>query len=418
MSSSDHNDPSADEAAEALEAISAPQPDPAAEFVEIADYEIFWVNPVPVVYRRLTSGLHSFATLLGRQRWRLAAFLFVVVAAEVALQWGAPEYANRVYDDRFTGGFAIEMGASGARGPSVAEDKPQGVVRVVAIGDSVTFGTGVPDSVTWPRQLEAQLEERLGQPVQVINTALPSMDLAQVELMLRTKWARYRPDAAAVMLTGNMVSLGWIRRHDQPVPPPNPYVDPAPPPEGVAAIVAKGERLFRRLALPGFLKINIERLTYWVGLNDHRIDPQEPYGIMLAHGWQQPDVNPGMADEAWGIASRQVRKLAETAELLGAPMVVAYSAPRFATSDSPLDNLKAVPKDRLTLDPVSETDSLCNELSVPFANVLAPFRAAEPDGSLYVLADYTHLNERGNAIVARMFADLLAPSLVSNRASP
>jgi len=413
MSPSDQKDHSTDEAAEALEAISAPQPDPEPGFAEVADYEILWVNPVPVVYRNLSLGLHSFAGLLRRQRWRLTAFVALVIAAELAVQWAAPEYANRVYDDRFTGGFAIEMSASGTRGPSVTPDKPEGVVRIVAMGDSVTFGAGVAESATWPRQLEAELAERLGRPVEVINAALPAVDLAQVELLLRAQWARYRPDAVAVMLSGNMVSLGWIRRDHETEPPPNPYLDPPTSPEGIARVVAKGKRSLQRLALPGFLKINVERVTYWAGLNDHRIDPDEPYGLMLAHGWRQPDVGPGMIEGAWGVASRQLGRLAETTESLNVPIVLAYSVPRFLTSDSPFDNLKAVPKERLMLDPTRKAEDLCDGRAVPCADMLTPFRETQQEGSLYVLADYTHLNERGNAVVAKAFADLLTPLVIA-----
>ncbi len=71
-----------------------------------------------------------------------------------------------------------------------------------------------------------------------------------------------------------------------------------------------------------------------------------------------------------------------------------------------------MPKERQPLEPVRKAEELCDRLSVPFADVRTPFREAEPDGTLYVLADYTHLNERGNAVVARVFADMLAPSLL------
>lgn len=54
----------------------------------------------------------------------------------------------------------IQTNSLGMRGPEVAMPKPDGVVRVLCIGDSFTFGRGVDHDETFVQLLEQQLNER------------------------------------------------------------------------------------------------------------------------------------------------------------------------------------------------------------------------------------------------------------------
>ncbi|HEB53493.1 MAG TPA: hypothetical protein ENI87_09590, partial [bacterium] len=52
------------------------------------------------------------------------------------------------------GRFRLRTNSLGLRGPDVAVPKPPGTFRIVMLGDSVTFGWGVDDEVTFARRLE------------------------------------------------------------------------------------------------------------------------------------------------------------------------------------------------------------------------------------------------------------------------
>jgi hypothetical protein len=55
-------------------------------------------------------------------------------------------------------GARMSTNRHGMRGTKdYAVPKPAGLVRVAALGDSFTFGEGVPDDATWPAQLEAAI---------------------------------------------------------------------------------------------------------------------------------------------------------------------------------------------------------------------------------------------------------------------
>jgi lysophospholipase L1-like esterase len=67
-------------------------------------------------------------------------------------------------------GTWYEINSDGWRGPELKPTFDPREFRVVALGDSCTFGKGVHDSETWPRQLERLLQAELG-PVWSVKVA-------------------------------------------------------------------------------------------------------------------------------------------------------------------------------------------------------------------------------------------------------
>ena len=66
----------------------------------------------------------------------------------------------------------------GFRGSFPPRARRPGVKRVVAIGDSFTFGLGAEDGETYPAQLEVELERRRGDGrAEVLNLSAPGWNL-------------------------------------------------------------------------------------------------------------------------------------------------------------------------------------------------------------------------------------------------
>lgn len=358
----------------------------------------------------LREGLRQLLALLLRQSRIAVPTLVILIGAELLLRRIAPEYANRVYSRTQTAGHPILMHADGYRGADISYEKPAGTIRILAMGDSVTFGTGVAVDQTWPAQLRGALESSQADPrarVEVLNSGLPATDLAQMALMLETKWLAYQPDAIVVMLSGNVVSLAWIRRDEPVVPPDNPWAGAQP--EAASGVLPSLKRLARSFTLPGFATVNVERLTYLVGLNTHNVDPAAPYGAMLAHGWLQADLDPAIAALAWEQTEQQLRALRAAADSLAIPLLVSHAPTRFSLSHRWIDNLKGVPRNRLTIDPVERSKQICARLGIPFVDLRPALRPPLTD--LYVLNDYGHFSAEGNARVARALAPALRPLL-------
>jgi lysophospholipase L1-like esterase len=93
------------------------------------------------------------------------------------------------------GEFAIrfEINSRGLRSPEV--DYPRtSRMRVLAIGDSFTFGVGAEQDETWPAVLGTLLETSTHEPVEVLNAGVQGWGLAEYWIWLDKEGARYRPD--------------------------------------------------------------------------------------------------------------------------------------------------------------------------------------------------------------------------------
>lgn len=76
--------------------------------------------------------------------------------------------------------------------------KPPGTTRIVALGDSFTWGAGVDFDDAYPQRLERALSRRRGGPVEVINLALPGFNTADELAVLEKQGFAYRPDLVLV----------------------------------------------------------------------------------------------------------------------------------------------------------------------------------------------------------------------------
>lgn len=96
-------------------------------------------------------------------------------------------YARRFKDGEFakhwrTTPYCVEMrfNSLGYRESEFAP-KRAGVRRIVVVGDSVTYGHGLPESASYPRQLESLLAARPGaEPTEVLNLGMGAYELDRI----------------------------------------------------------------------------------------------------------------------------------------------------------------------------------------------------------------------------------------------
>ncbi|MEO8502249.1 MAG: SGNH/GDSL hydrolase family protein [Vicinamibacteria bacterium] len=130
----------------------------------------------------------------------------------------------------FQGGFT-QTNHEGMRSPEVARTKPAGTLRVAGMGDSVMFGWGVDQNVTYLSRLEASLAALLpGQRIEVLNFAVPGYNSMQEAALLEGKAQAFSPD---IVLVGYVLN-DWAA----------PFFLPN---EGTGGIIEKSE-LFRLLS--------------------------------------------------------------------------------------------------------------------------------------------------------------------------
>jgi len=114
-------------------------------------------------------------------------------------------------------GDTISINSEGFRGAEFSPTKPGDTYRIVMIGGSTTFGSGVFDNETIPFQLEQKLQNKNSEfNVEVINTGLGgSWSKLEVDL-IKNKIIDYDPNLLIVYGGANdaLVEIGKILDHD------------------------------------------------------------------------------------------------------------------------------------------------------------------------------------------------------------
>ena len=393
-------------------------PDSQYDFVEISSEPIPFAPP----WTKIGPFCARVVALLKqgiRSQWKMAVlFVIALVLIEGIARTVEPRFLHRIYSRTMTGGHPIDMNEQGFRGQPVAMPKPDQTTRILALGDSVTFGSGIAWQDAWPSQLETMLNESSqstpesgGAEVEsggfdAINAGLPALDLGQIELEYTTRWSALAPDRAVLMVTGNMVSFAYARRDREAVTIRNPKEREPTPPTPHSGTKDKIKDLYFSLAIPGVLTMGMEHLKFAIGLERHDVDPNFPTGVMLAHGYIQNGIGSEQIEEAWSLFGAQLESLVHTIEADGIPVTVIYSPPRFVLSDRRIDNLKWVDKDRLTIDPAERIEAMCTSLDIEFINPLQALRTTpEP---IYMLSDYTHFDTNGHHTIAQLVAESIS----------
>ena len=87
----------------------------------------------------------------------------------------------------------VKINKAGFRDYEYSVDKPQGVFRIVVLGDSLIFGLGVNLEDTFPKALERMLNKE-GIKFEVLNSGLPDSAAYLQNLFFKYTLAKYNPD--------------------------------------------------------------------------------------------------------------------------------------------------------------------------------------------------------------------------------
>ncbi|MDF1838939.1 MAG: GDSL-type esterase/lipase family protein, partial [Planctomycetota bacterium] len=105
--------------------------------------------------------------------------------------------------------YTVTINSLGFRDPERNYPKPEGVKRVVFLGDSVTWGWGVDDG----ERFSDLLEHRLGKGVESINMGVPGYGTGQQFWNLEKFGWRYQPDAVVLCVVLNDVLEAEMIEH-------------------------------------------------------------------------------------------------------------------------------------------------------------------------------------------------------------
>lgn len=102
--------------------------------------------------------------------------------------------------------FKVNTNRQGFRNSEFSAKPAAGTYRIVCLGDSITFGWGMDEKLSYPRVLERYLNTQPGAKirVEVINAGVPGYDLEQITLYLSKKILSLKPDLVTVCKLGDL----------------------------------------------------------------------------------------------------------------------------------------------------------------------------------------------------------------------
>jgi hypothetical protein len=155
------------------------------------------------------------ASARARAAWAAAAAVLVLAGLEYLVRFlpeartmlvrpsPIPGVAYQLVPDmEACGDFGcVHINKWGFRGPDYPMEKPPGVFRIAALGNSVLFGESAGESATaeaLSRRLQAEHPAGFPSRVQAVNTAVPGYELCQELALLEGYADRFAPDLVLV----------------------------------------------------------------------------------------------------------------------------------------------------------------------------------------------------------------------------
>jgi lysophospholipase L1-like esterase len=276
----------------------------------------------------------------------------------------------------FVGG-PVRVNAHGFRGAEFSQKTP-GVARVLAVGDSVTFGYGVAESEVFHAQLAARRNDR-GARVEVINAGLPGAGLPYYYHLLRRQCAALEPDLVLIGIVLNDIT-------DYPAH----VLEDVPLGRSLDAADPGRLRwlLDRSYALTEVTK-QMKSALYRVGVLDLKDSP----------GYRFPPLeSPGAEVEAaWTASTRVLDRIADEARRCGAPFTFLLFPLEVQLAEEALAQYRdglGLPlhaPSALGLEPQARLAAWAAGAGVPLVDLTPAFQT-HPHGDLYLHDLYVSLD--------------------------
>ncbi|APZ96670.1 SGNH/GDSL hydrolase family protein [Fuerstiella marisgermanici] len=299
------------------------------------------------------------------------------------------------------GDIAFQTNSFGLRGDEPIQPKPEGVLRIVLLGDETILGADMQPENTIPNRLQNLLAKETGQQVEVLNAGVPGYSPLLSLLQFRQELNQLA--AEVVILHFDMSDVAddaiyrrWLKESEGRQICLNPMLAPSPSSSNAALSRLQQSALLRLLQGKAGLTVDatsgpvvsLQQQYEWTtaGQADLRLQVRhalDPLQRLAAYAAQQPFL-----------------LLVSTSPV---PWQVT-GADEFPTIASALSTASAWPVDGDL--PQRIVSAVCEQSAVPYCDATAAFRSFSQPEKLFE-SDSTSLSAYGNALYAREIASML-----------
>lgn len=100
--------------------------------------------------------------------------------------------------------YFVNINSKGLREEPFSQNKSSNTVRILVVGDSFTFGTGVNRSDIYTEVVERKLNKEFREKnIQVINAGIPGTGMKDYYLFLKHRGLKYNPDITVIAFINN-----------------------------------------------------------------------------------------------------------------------------------------------------------------------------------------------------------------------
>lgn len=278
-------------------------------------------------------------------------------------------------------GTFYQINSRGWRGPEFEPTFAPDELRVVAIGDSCTFGKSVEESDSWPRQLERELQAQLGasRTVRVANLGVNGYSSGDYLEVLRTQ---------ALPLEPQLVVVGYSLND---FPNVLQKVD--------AAVYQNQQNLRAKLSWDLRTQLSRMALFRWMRATYYELNRARDLQQVERVAQSVSDAQQASPEVLAGEAERMQQMVSES-RARGAQLV-AFLLPYESQ----------VHLEHYTRGPIDALRAIAEPLGVDFIDMGERFRAesrsSDPPAKLFVRGDRYHPDAQGYSIVARSVAEVV-----------
>jgi hypothetical protein len=349
----------------------------------------------------------SFLRAALRDLWLL---LLVAVVAELFLRAAVPELRRSVFTTELTGGHPKTLNSYGLRDREFPRARPDGETRVLCLGNSTTYGSGVALEATYAKQLERLLATT--RPTLVVNAGGEGTSIGKALRFLERDGFSFDPQLVIVGFSPAVIDSA-VRKGEVEATRP---LAVAQGTQTVSAGVSPQFDLRRGLLQIHtqlyasyayvFWDTRVRRTLYQMGVIKGSI---EGSGAIYGYAFDSPNIHLPAVAQGYTSVAAQLGSLQEKLRERGIGLVVLGIPSRFELSTDPRDNERSLPIDAIRIHPSAELGNLLSRRGIEFIDVLprlrreraAMLRGEQPFEPLYIEGDYSHLDEKAHELVAQ-----------------